>query len=128
VEIGSHRAATLQRGELAEVDLVVGFEPFHVSAAVVDGRAPRERVFSILELVELLRRIEAELTVDEVADDPSKLVAAAHALRSGSFLSAPAVDDPWGRPAAEMRRTAERLDALVEVVARVLFQVRPRLG
>jgi hypothetical protein len=110
------------------VDLVVGFEPFHVSAAVVDGRAPRERVFSILELVELLRRIEAELTVDEVADDPSKLVAAAHALRSGSFLSAPAVDDPWGRPAAEMRRTAERLDALVEVVARVLFQVRPRLG
>jgi protein-tyrosine-phosphatase len=123
VEIDSHRAATLQQGELAGVDLVIGFEPFHVSAAVVDGRAPRERVFSILELVELLRRIEREVAIGDVDEDPRMLIAAAHARRSGDFLSVPAIEDPWGRPPAQMRRTAERLDALVEVVARVLFRV-----
>jgi protein-tyrosine-phosphatase len=128
VELDSHRAATLQQGELANVDLVIGFEPFHVSAAVVDGRAPRDRVFSILELAELLSRVEGQVTVRELAEDPRRLVAAAHALRSGDFLSVPAVEDPWGRPPAQMRRTAERLDALVDVLARVLFHVPARVG
>jgi protein-tyrosine phosphatase len=122
VHLDSHRAATLRPGELAAADLVIGFEPFHVSTAVMDGGAPRERVFSILELVELLEQVDAGGSFPVEERDPRAILARANALGRGSFLAAPAVADPIGRPQKDFDHTAAQLDELVEVIARVLFR------
>ncbi len=120
VAIASHRATPLRPAALVDADLVVGFEPGHVSAAVVDGGARRDRVFSILELVEILGRIEAEGVLAGTPADTRRVVAQANALRTGSFLSAPAIPDPWGRPQREFDQTAEQIDGLVTVIAHAL--------
>jgi hypothetical protein len=39
VDLAAHTAAALSNGVLAEADLVLGFEPHHVAAAVIDGDA-----------------------------------------------------------------------------------------
>ena len=118
VELGAHRARALRPGVLADVDLVVGFEPTHVATAVVDAGARRERCFTILELVELL-----EAVPPHGFGSPEAVVAQAHARRSGSPLSAPSVADPLGGTPEEFRETVETVDRLVSVIARDVFGV-----
>ena len=48
---GSHRSHPLAGQDLSAADLVIGFEPIHISTAVVGARARRERTFLITELV-----------------------------------------------------------------------------
>ena len=59
VDISGHRARCLAGTDLREVDLVLGFERAHVSRAVVDYGAPREKTFTLPELVELLAALPA---------------------------------------------------------------------
>ena len=42
LDLSKHRAVALGRGEFGDADLVLGFEQYHVAAAVVDGGADRE--------------------------------------------------------------------------------------
>ena len=49
----------LEPGSLRDSDAVVGFEPVHVAAAVLEGGAPTERAFLLRELVELLEQEDA---------------------------------------------------------------------
>ena len=123
VDLRHHVARPLQTRELANVDLVVGFEPAHVSASVVDGCAQESRAFSLIELAQLLEGIRNERT--HVVSPPGPVVREAHLRRTGSFLSAPAIADPYGGSEEAFMRTADQIDACVATIAEVIFGVSP---
>lgn len=116
VDLAAHRAQPLQPAELAASDLVLGFEPEHVAAAVVDAKAPRDRTFTIVELAELLAESSTRGAVD-----PVWAVQLAHINRPTNQLSAPSVPDPFGSTDVVFRRTFDRIDNLVAVIAAGLF-------
>jgi protein-tyrosine phosphatase len=119
LDLSAHRASTLKGGDLSRSDLVLGFERSHVAAAVVEGGAPRERVFSLPELVEL---IEGAPQVSE--SDPitraRAIIADADARRVRGAPPAE-VADPIGRDPAFFRATVERVRDLTIRVATGLF-------
>jgi protein-tyrosine phosphatase len=117
LDLGDHTAVVLRHGALAHADLVVGFEPEHLSAAVVDGGAPRERVFTLVELADLLERA-AEAVPER---DVTSLLGYAYTRRGGSPLSAPAIADPYGRGQATFDRVALETDMAVDRASAVLF-------
>ena len=123
VDLSSHRSATIAPGELSGADLVVGFEPFHVASAVMEGGASHSRAFTILELIEILERLEQADILPRRPDPPAVVVKAAGARR-GSMLSAPALADPFGASQKEFNHVAERIERLVATMARVLFSPR----
>ena len=119
VDLHAHRASPLTPGAVGDADLVLGFEPFHVAAAVVDGGASRARTFTIVEFAELL---------DDVPrsghdDDPRRLIALAHSRRRQSGLSAPSIGDPLGRPQRVFDALADDIAGLLD---RIVWNLLPR--
>lgn len=123
VDLSGHRSATIARGELANADLVVGFEPFHVATAVLDGGALRERAFTILELVEILERLGQDDLLPS-GSDPAAVMVKAYGARRGTILSAPALADPFGASQKEFDRVAETIERLIATMAWGLFASR----
>jgi protein-tyrosine-phosphatase len=119
IDISSHRAHPLEGGELADSDLVVGFEPAHVSAAIVDGRAPVERTFSLAELAGILSSLEPRLEPDLSREEVRQL---AHASRPVGFLSTPVVPDPLGGSDQRFLEVAGEIGRHVRVIAEVLLR------
>ncbi len=117
VDLTGHMSASIARGELEVADLVVGFEPFHVVASVVDGGAPLANAFTILEFVEILERLDQDGFLRR-GRDPAAVVARAHEARRGPVLSAPALADPIGSPQKEFDRLAVTIERLVRMMAR----------
>ncbi len=78
----THRAVALGRGEFGGADLVLGFEQYHVAAAVVDGGAARSRTFTLPELVELASA-PADVTTLDVRERIALVTEAAHRRRVG---------------------------------------------
>ena len=94
---------------------MLGFEPHHLSIAVVDAGARRERVFSIVELAEILETLPGD-------GEPGETIALAHARRRGTNpLLAPAIGDPLGKPERIFLRTFAEIDELTERIAARLF-------
>jgi protein-tyrosine phosphatase len=122
VDLSSHRARSLENVNLTAADLVIGFERSHVAAAVVEAGAPLERTFTILELAEILDRIEDPDITDPVRK-AREMVAKAHEMRTQSSSSEGAVQlpDPVGGPSAVYTETAERLRALTSHLIDHLF-------
>src|SRR5206468_2429041 len=54
LDVSGHVTRYVSTASLAQVDLVVGFEAAHVRQAVVDAGAPRDRAFTMREIVRLL--------------------------------------------------------------------------
>jgi len=123
VDLSRHRASTFGRGGLAGSDLVIGFEPFHLSAAVIDGGASRHCAFSIVELAEILERISLGRRTAP-GHDPTDDVRRASGMRRGSLLSAPSLADPFGGPQQQFDLTADAIKGLVETIAEGLFAPR----
>jgi protein-tyrosine phosphatase len=120
VDLASHAARHLSPGGLASADLVLGFEPFHVSTAVDEGRAMPSRTFLLRELVMLLGA--APSGTDHVSH-ARVAIAGADSRRLQSW-PAPAelvVSDPLGQPAQMMHQTAEQIDRLVRELVLKLF-------
>lgn len=124
-DISAHTAAALSHGVLAEADLVLGFEPHHVSAAVVDANASAARTFLLREIVELLEPAADSVSMNARA---RAAVAAADERRAerGSNVTRLTIPDPvqLGRPARGVYKTAIEIDELVRQLVRGLF--RPR--
>ena len=116
VDLTQHRSRTLRPFELENADLVVGFEPGHVSGAVVDGRADATKTFSLIELGELLDGFELDR-----GSAPETTIRAAHAQRTGSFLTAPSLADPLGASDAFFEQMADSIEAHIATIADVLF-------
>jgi protein-tyrosine-phosphatase len=118
VDIARHRTRPLADLDLGSADLVLGFEPFHVEAAIEAG-APPERAFLIGELVALLSPDEH---VGEVVRRARDAVARAHRRRllvpSGTTAT---IADPLGKSRSVMQATAKEIDDLVHRLALALL-------
>jgi protein-tyrosine phosphatase len=121
LDLSAHRARTIAAGELADAELVIGFERRHVATAVVDGEAPRERTFTLPELVALLEQIERPLSSEPLEHAREALALVARERPDGSPVGVAELADPIGRGAAFSRETADRVQALTEALARSLF-------
>jgi protein-tyrosine phosphatase len=127
LDISAHRARALAGEDLSGADLVVGFEQRHVVAAVVDGGARRDRVFSLPELVELLEQGPAQ-RLGEPVERATQAIADAHARRSGQTAGRAELADPLGQDRRFYRDTVERVRELSTRLALGLFgedAVRP---
>ena len=119
LDISAHRARTLSGEDLSQADLVLGFESSHLAAAVIDGGAPRERVFSLPELVELIEAAGAAQETDPIAR-ARQTIATAHARR---LVESPLAElaDPLGQSSKVYRDTVERVRDLSVRLAVGLF-------
>ena len=110
VDLSAHRSRRLV--PLGDADVVVGFERQHVEKAVVEAGSPRERTFTLPQLVELL---EAEPR----SGAPRERIAA---LRPGSVLDAPEIEDPIGLPRSKQEAIVDEVEDLARRLARALFR------
>jgi protein-tyrosine-phosphatase len=121
IDLEGHQARALRHVDLASADLVLGFEPFHVSAAVVEARADPGRAFLLGELVSLLdgRRWEE----DPVARARATIADAdSRRIRHRPDRAATVVGDPLGKSTRVMHRTAADIDRMVRQLLRGLFE------
>lgn len=128
LDISAHRSRALAGEDLSQADLVLGFERSHLAAAVVDGGAATERVFTLPELVQLIDVAEPAGALDPI-ERARETIAHAHAQRGGELSRAPAeLADPIGRNTAFHRDTVEQLRELSARVAAGLFGVSEPAG
>jgi protein-tyrosine phosphatase len=119
VDLYAHRARAVAHVDLSDTDLVLGFERGHVAAAVVDAGAPRERTFTLPELVELLDAVRAQGGTDS-AERARALVAAAAAQRLPG-APFPEIADPIGKSRKVFAATAREVADLTSALAEKLF-------
>jgi protein-tyrosine phosphatase len=119
IDISTHRARALGGEDLSQADLVLGFELSHLAAAVIDGGAPRERVFSLPELVELIESAGSAQETDPIAR-ARQTIAAAHAQRLAESPLAE-LADPLGQSPKFYRDTVEQVRDLSVRLASGLF-------
>jgi protein-tyrosine phosphatase len=120
LDLSSHRSRGLTGLDLSGVDLVVGFERHHVAAAVVEAGAPRNRTFTLPELVGLLEQIPDPDS--ERLERARRLVAAAGEKRGDPARSQmPELEDPIGLPGGAQREIADEAREFTERLAKMLF-------
>lgn len=122
IDLTHHRARTLAPGQLAESDLVVGFEPFHVASAVSTGGVPRSRAFLLRELA----RVLGDTALRDGPPDRFRLAAwieQADELRSSGQWSAPSIADPVGASDRRFLEIYRVIDHGVATIAERLFSV-----
>jgi low molecular weight protein-tyrosine phosphatase len=110
VDLSGHRSRRL--GRLAEADLVIGFERHHVVRAVIEAGAPRDRTFTLPQLVELLEAAPHEGSARERLD----------AVRPENMLGAPEIEDPIGLPRAEQEKVLDEVEDLARRLVVALFR------
>jgi protein-tyrosine-phosphatase len=113
-ELARHRSRPLARGELIGVDLAIGFEPYHVAAAVVDAHAPSGRTFLLTELADAL---DDTAPVASTHADLASLLALADARRASAESLPRAIQDPLGGSDARFVAIFREIDGLVSRVA-----------
>ena len=130
LDLSAHRSRTLRELDLADADLVIGFERNHVARAVVDGGAPGARTFTLPELVQLLDRLEPAEAERDPRTRARDLVARAEALRedAGPTVRPPEVRDPMGGAASDVRETVDVVRDLSRRLVESLFGRRPDAG
>ena len=121
LDLTSHRSRPLAGHDLSAVDLVIGFEPIHVSTAVVSAHARREHTFLITELV---AGLEASPPPPEsgVVERARSAVSRADEARKADPGAAREIADPIGGPAAGYRRTADEVYSLTSRLVELLFR------
>jgi protein-tyrosine-phosphatase len=118
VDLRDHRARSLHSVRLDEADLVVGFELFHVAAAVVEAGASRERSFLIGELATLIDEVSG---IGSRPLGPRATVALAHTRRMTRRTSTQALADPYGKSRKVYNDVAKTIDGLTTALAKGLF-------
>jgi len=121
LDLASHRSHPLAGQDLSEADLVIGFEPIHLSTAVVGAHAQRERTFLITELVAGLEESPPQ-PEGGVVERARAAVHEADEARKTAPGAAREIGDPIGGPSAVYRRTADEVQRLTNRVAELLFR------
>lgn len=119
LDLASHRSHPLAGEDLSSADLVIGFERMHVSMAVVDAAARRERTFLLTELVDELEGAALPEGLEPV-ERARAAVQAADAARSTRPFPEEIADPIAGRPPV-FRASADRVSTLTHRLARLLF-------
>ena len=115
----SHRARSASSGRLADSDLVLGFEPFHVAHAVVTGGAERSRAFLLSELADLVDELDAPPPFD--AGDVDVVLGQADAMRVVAGRKPAPIGDPVGGSDGRFAETYESIERMVVILAVKLF-------
>jgi protein-tyrosine phosphatase len=121
LDLSAHRTCVLAPEPLAGADLVVGFERAHVARAVVAGRAPLERTFTLPELVGLLPPEPPEGDEDPVARARALVASVAVGRTDPRTAPVPELADPLGHSPSFFGRTAEQVDELSRRLVTQLF-------
>jgi protein-tyrosine phosphatase len=119
IDLSGHRAEVLRAGSLAGAQLVVGFEPAHVAAAVGTAGASAERAFLLTELAQVLE-VDV-LPWPENSDSLEARVAHADARRFAGGGLPRTVADPVGGSDRTFRRTYDEIDRMVAIIGMRLF-------
>jgi protein-tyrosine-phosphatase len=122
LDLSGHRARTLLGQDLAGSDLVLGFERIHMAAAVVDAAAPRDRSFTLPELVELLEFVDVPAMEDAQARFHES-IRRANDLRATRLPEATLAEvaDPWGTPAGSYAAIGAQVVGLSERLVELVF-------
>ena len=121
LDLSAHRTCVLDPAALEGADLVLGFERAHIARAVVAGRAPLERTFTLPELVELLPPVPPTGAEDPVARARALVAAVADSRPDPRTAPVAELADPLGRSRSFSRRTAEQVDELGRRLVTTLF-------
>ena len=121
LDLDDHVSRFVGRVPLHDADLVLGFERMHVTTAVVDGNAKRERTFTLPELVALLEEYEPPEASDPIERARLAIAQADRARGRNSTLQPPEIADPIGTSAKAQRRTAFKLTDLAGRLVTELF-------
>jgi len=105
--------------DLADMDLVIGFERKHIVGAAVDGHARPEKSFLLLELVGILDSVQFP-PADDVVERARQAVALADAYR-GTQTWTQSIADPWGGSAVQYEQTAAHVRDLSTRLGGQLF-------
>lgn len=120
VDLAHHRARALSSVDLSSADLVLGFEPSHVEAAVRTAGADPARAFLLAELAMLVH--ENDSSEDPVSRAKAAVTeAGAWRTKDTPVSDALVVRDPLGQGKTFMDRTAAAIDELVRRVVLGLF-------
>lgn len=118
LDLSEHRTAALTSAHLGEADLVLGFETLHIAAAVVDGRAARERVYLLSDFVAALETLGLPH-----ASEPEAMraaVAAARPVVDSAPEAATEIEDPLGKQPEVAHRILKHVADCSYRLARVL--------
>lgn len=122
LNLREHRSKALGDVPLGQADLVIGFDLSHIAGAVVDGDAPREKTFRLVELVRLLDGIEPFEDLSGI-ERARSMVAEANEVRStaSSYMPNEDIDDPFHGPMKGYEEMATRITELTEKLVEQLF-------
>jgi protein-tyrosine phosphatase len=120
VDLAGHRARRLEPGSLRDADLVVGFEPAHVQAAVTEGGADETRVFTLLELPQLLDEAPVPPGLPPV-ERARCVVEEMNRRRAAAPGVAAVLQDPFGAPLQVFAEVGRVIDAMTGLLAARLF-------
>jgi protein-tyrosine phosphatase len=121
IELASHRSRGLIGLDLSGTDLVVGFERHHLGAAVLDASAPRDRVFTLPEIVRLLESLPPPEPAGTVERARRLVGLAAENRGAETWRSVSELEDPIGLGRGTQRSIAEQVRELTERLSRALF-------
>lgn len=126
VDLSLHRAREVGQSSLANVDLLLGFEDTHVRLAVVDGKAPRSRAFTLREVVRLLPAVETA-GQGGIVERARQIVHELDSLRATAESSvSDETPDPFGRSWDVYRATASEIRESSILLAAALFGANTR--
>ncbi len=121
MDLRAHRSRRITIDHLGDPDLVLCMERMHVREIAVLDREAFARTFT---LPDLARRAEAHgprRAGEGVREWLARIGAGRRPADVLGVAPEDEVPDPYGRPAAAYRRTAETLDELLDVVVSHLF-------
>jgi protein-tyrosine-phosphatase len=128
VSLTSHRTRSIENASLADVDLVLGFEPAHVHQAVVDGGARRERSFVARDFISLVQAASPAADRDPVARARALVAFAGESVARTPGLMTTGMRDPFGGTRKVYRQTASEVRDLSITLAETLFGVAETHG
>jgi protein-tyrosine-phosphatase len=123
ISLTNHRSRYVNNASLADVDLLLGFEPTHVHQAVVDARAPRGRSFTARDFISLLVAAGPAMDDDPITRARSLVALAGEGAARASGLMTTGMRDPFGGPRKVYWQTASEIRDLSITLAQTLFGV-----
>jgi low molecular weight protein-tyrosine phosphatase len=131
VTLTAHRTRSLGEERLGDADLVLGFERAHVTRAVIDGGALRERTFTLPEIVVVLQWVQSPPALG-TAEGARHVVMQANRLRMRLQPdSLPEIADPFKGNHRGYTKVATEVESLCRELLRGLFganSIEPRRG
>jgi protein-tyrosine phosphatase len=122
IDLTSHRSRPLTGEDLSSADLVVGFERIHLSRAVLDAGAPRERAFLLTELVDRLEGVTLPEGLGPVERARAAIRKADEARTADRRAVPKEIADPIGGPRAGFRTSADDVSRLTQRLVDLLFR------